>query len=346
MLDLLYSMSKWSKRASWLFLTVVPSFFAYLEFFGDIDESTHLPKNEIFAKIVSIIQPHFWLASAIFSIVLVVSYAMAYIVIRKQPVTTGGYLKKFEEEKLEAHYTIRRTPQSERSMANRECQYYVTIRKSAEELCDKIAELMKFNFNRDFSVCIKLMDVSSSRVTTSPGQISLLTFCRGGHNKVDRASNDEEAVPLAGNSDFLSIFNGCQYFACTNLSAYVFMQKLPFSKKTPYTNTSEQYKKKQYTSTIVVPIRLQNRCVINYYSKDSRGDQLLGFLCIDCKRRCSSGTIKKMIPYMQAFADNLYMFFDEILSAECKSVTPRSQPKTSETPQNVLANNMGMGGTI
>lgn len=304
------------KKISGFALTILPSILALLQFFLKINSISDLAKYAGLSKIVNFLSPHMWTIVITLSVIFIVSYLLSRFFAYHLPVTTGGHLQDFEAEKLRSFYTIRRTPREQREMDNRESAYYIGIRTCAESLCDKIAKLMAFNFNKEFSVCIKLIDVPSSRITRSPDQVNLITFCRGGKDKDSRSDQDGKKVPLMENSDFLNIFNGASHFSTGNLQAYKLMQKLPWGDKKIYTNTSPNYTKK-YLSTIVVPIRLRNRLVTNYYcAQDQNGNQLLGFLCIDCKHRCSPFTIKKMLPYMQAFADDLYLFFDEILQVE------------------------------
>lgn len=304
------------KRVSGFALTILPSVFALLQFFLKINDISDLARYVVLKETVSFLTPYMWTIIITLSAVFIISYILSYFLAYHLSVTTGGHLKEFEAEKLKSFCTIRCTPEEERSMNNRGSPYYIAIRSCAENMCDRIADLMTFNFNKEFSVCIKLIDISSSRVTRSADQVNLTTFCRGGKDKDSRSEGDIEKVPLRENSDFLNIFNGAPHFATGNLQAYALMQRLPFGDRGSYSNTSQNYTK-NYLSTIVVPIRLQNRYVTNYYyAKDQHENQLLGFLCIDCKHRCSPFTIKKMLPYMQAFADNLYLFFDEILQIE------------------------------
>lgn len=307
------------KKLSGFALTILPSVFALLQFFLKINDISDLARYAALEKIVSFLTPHIWIIIITLSVVFIVSYILSHFLAYHLPVTTGGHLKEFEAEKLKSFYTIRCTPEEERSMDTRGSSYYIAIRTCAENMCDKIADLMAYNFNKAFSVCIKLIDIPSSRVTESADQVYLTTFCRGGKDKDSRSEWDAKKVPLKENSDFLSIFNGASHFSTGNLQAYALMQKLPLGDRSSYSNTSQNYTKK-YLSTIVVPIRLRNHYVTNYYSvEDPHGNQLLGFLCIDCKHRCSPFVIKKMLPYMQAFADNLYLFFDEILQIETKN---------------------------
>lgn len=317
------------KKLSGFALTILPSVLALLQFFLKINDISDLAQYAILEKIVSFLTPHMWTIIITLSAVFIVSYILSHFLAYHLPVTTGGHLKEFEAEKLKSFYTIRCTREEERYMDNRGSSYYITIRACAENMCDKIADLMAFNFNKEFSVCIKLIDIPSSRITRSANQVNLITFCRGGKDKDSRSECDAKKVPLRENSDFLNIFNGAPHFSTGNLQAYALLQRLPFGERSSYSNTSQNYTKK-YLSTIVVPIRLQNRYVTNYYSaEDPHGNQLLGFLCIDCKHRCSPFTIKKMLPYMQAFADNLYLFFDEILQIE----TERRSSGAGQSPK-------------
>lgn len=262
-----------------------------------------------------------WTAVGVLASVFSISYILSRISIRKEPITTGGYLREFETEMLQAIQVIRKTPESDRYIENMDSSFYLSIKSRFETLCDRIAQLMNFNFNKDFAVCIKLVDVSSSRTTTSANEVYLRTFCRGGRDKQLRNDIDGAKVALKDNSDFLNIFNGARYFSCGNLFIYRLMKRLSFGMLDLYKNSTKKYGKR-YNATVVVPIRLQSNYVTNPYGIwDQKGNQLLGFLCIDCKGRCSPFAIKKMAPYMLAFADNLYLLFDEILVSEARHIS-------------------------
>lgn len=269
---------RFCKKLSGFTLTILPSILALLQFFLKINNFSDFAQYPVLNKIVNFFTPYMWVSVITLSGVFIASYLLSHLFVYRLPITTGGHLQEFEAEKLRSFYTIRRTPEKEREMDNRESAYYIEIRRCAEAMCDKIAKLMSFNFDKEFSVCIKLVDVPSSRLTTSPNQVNLITFCRGGKDKDSRSDQDGKKVPLIQNSDFLNIFNGASHFSTGNLQAYELMQKLPWGDKQTYRNSSPNYTKK-YLSTIVVPIRLRNQLVTNYYSaKDQNGNQLLGLV--------------------------------------------------------------------
>ena len=311
---------RFSKRITGFILVTFPGILALLIFFLKIDTFEDLANiYPGISGVVEVISTYFWMILLVLSALYIFSSFMLYLAKFGKPVTTGGYLREYESEHLISYSTVRRTPEKERRMYNQSSAYFDAIRKCAVDMCDRIADLLKFNFNKEFSVCIKLIDVPGSRVTRSADQVYLHTFCRGGKDKISRSETDAEKVPLSGNSDFLSIFEGAPYFSSGNLRAYALIKRLQFWDNHLYQNSSRNYIK-NYLSTIVVPIKLNNRYVSNsYYTMDHHKNQLFGFLCIDCKSRCPPHVVKKIVPYMQAFADSMYIFFDEILSSEVKN---------------------------
>lgn len=314
------SVFRFVKRVSGSILVSFPGILALLKFFLKIDTFEDLSsKYPITRPVVIFVSAYFWEILFGLSIAYLVSSFLVFAAKYGKPVTTGGYLREYEAEHLISYSTVRRAPERERRMYNQTSAYFDAIRKCAVDMCDRIADLLKYNFNKEFAVCIKLIDIPGSRVTRSSDQVYLHTFCRGGNNKISRSESDAERVPLIGNSDFYAIFKGAPFFSSGNLRAYALIKRLQFWDDNPYHNSSKDYHK-NYLSTVVVPIKLNNRHVANpYYTLDHNKNQLFGFLCIDCKSRCSPYVIKKIVPYMQAFADSLYIFFDEILSSEVKN---------------------------
>lgn len=195
--------------------------------------------------------------------------------------------------------------------------YYSQIQTKAELICNEISSFFDSNFNKNFNVCIKMIDVSSSRTTKSISQMKIITLCRSGCDKIEREKCDAtEEIYVSQNSDFESILEkdgikgSNNVFAVNNLRLYCLLQKI---QRNPYKTSSTNFLKK-YNSTIVVPIRINSKklpCDSDF--SNSNEYQVFGFLCIDYKRRISKRLMKNMLEYEKAFGDLLYIFFNEVL---------------------------------
>ena len=198
--------------------------------------------------------------------------------------------------------------------------YYSQICSKAELICNEISSFFDSNFNKNFNVCIKMIDVSTSRSTKSISQMKIITLCRSGCDKIEREKCDAtEEIYVSQNSDFESILEkdgvkgSSNVFAVNNLRIYCLLKKIQGN---PYKTSSVDFLKK-YNSTIVVPIRINSQklphdsdfCNSNQY-------QVFGFLCIDYKHRISKRLLRNMLEYEKAFGDLLYIFFNEVLEGD------------------------------
>jgi len=195
--------------------------------------------------------------------------------------------------------------------------YYSQIRSKAQLICDEISSFFDSNFNKYFNICIKMIDVSSSRTTSSISEMKIITLCRSGRDKIERGKYDAtEEIYVRENSDFESILEkdgikgSNNVFAVNNLLLYSFLHRI---QKNPYKTSSVSFWKK-YNSTIVVPIRIDSKR-LPYDSDFSNANQyqVFGFLCIDYKHRISKKIMFNMLEYEKAFGDLLYIFFNEVL---------------------------------
>ena len=196
--------------------------------------------------------------------------------------------------------------------------YYSQIRDKAEILCEEIVKFMYACFGKNFNVCIKMIDVSStSRVTCSIRKLKIITLCRAGVDKVERSRYDAtENILVSENSDFESILekDGAKgsnnVFAVNNLVLYYYLRKL-LGKE--YKTSSKDFLK-NYHSTIVVPIGIaSNKLSTDFAFAPTNRYQVFGFLCIDYKRRISKRLMRNVLEYQKAFGDLLYIFFNEVL---------------------------------
>lgn len=207
--------------------------------------------------------------------------------------------------------------------------YYSQMRSKAELICNEISLFFDSNFNKNFNVCIKMIDVASSRATKSISEMKVITLCRSGCDKIEREKCDAtEEIYVAKNSDFQSILEkdglkgSSNVFAVNNLWLYCLLQKI---QRNPYKTSSKDFLKK-YNSTIVVPIRINSKKLPSDSDFSNANEyQVFGFLCIDYKHRISKRLMKNMLEYEKAFGDLLYIFFNEVLVGDNmirKATTP------------------------
>ncbi len=195
--------------------------------------------------------------------------------------------------------------------------YYSQICLKAQLICDEVSSFFDSNFGKKFNICIKMIDVSSSRTTSSISQMRITTLCRSGCDKIERSKFDTtEKIFVHQNSDFESILDkdGAKgsntVFTANNLRLYCFLHRIL---GTPYKTSSTNFLKK-YNSTIVVPIRINaKKLPTNSDFSHMNQYQVFGFLCIDYKHRISKRLMMNILEYSKAFGDLLYIFFNEVL---------------------------------
>lgn len=195
--------------------------------------------------------------------------------------------------------------------------YYEQIRDKAQILCEEIVNFLYAGFGKNFNVCIKMLDVSTSTDTNSIQDMKIITLCRAGVDKIERSKYDAtENILVSENSDFESILEkdgvkgSNNVFASNNLVLYYYLRKIL---RNPYKTSSTDFMKK-YHSAIVVPIRIaSNKLSSNFELSETNKYQVFGFLCVDYKRRISKGLMKNVLEYQKGFGDLLYIFFNEVL---------------------------------
>ncbi|MEE0943910.1 MAG: hypothetical protein UIM24_00460 [Clostridia bacterium] len=206
--------------------------------------------------------------------------------------------------------------------------FYRHIKDKCYILCEFIHEYLFNKFNKDFSICIKMIDDASSDGQMNLDKINVFTLCRAGAEHKKRENNEKENhlndvgmsgqiyVPVKGNSDFYSILSNQKEhikttsFACSNLKMIKLLSK--FSKSFKYENTTPEFWK-YYKSAIVVPIRIEKSFLSTANPKTKNGTyQTMGFLCVDYKKPISKAEKEEIVGYMKSFGDSLYDFFYEI----------------------------------
>ena len=193
--------------------------------------------------------------------------------------------------------------------------FYKFVRQTSESLCGNVYNFLKAYTNKEFSVCIKMIDPTSSRSSSSKNEITIETLCRAGKNKTSRESGDViEKIYLKDNTDFKMIFDSdgsesTNVFATHNLPFYIAQKWFTGS---PY-KTSTDRPLKKYWSTIVVPIRIENKHISSGRRKDGTLYTLVAYLCIDYRWFLRRYEVKKLKNYLKAMGDSLYPFFEQVM---------------------------------
>jgi hypothetical protein len=177
---------------------------------------------------------------------------------------------------------------------------------------DLIAHALTTSAIENVSVCIKYFpqDYHPRNVAKLPLEdYHVKTLCRS-HNTVAERSNDEgQALARIGdNTDFRLITKEQRpYFLAEDLHEFDrISRKAGFE---PYQNSNLDWEK-YYLSTIVVPIRIENRLV----GTASSGYDLLGFLCVDSLSISAfrESDAQTYVNFLQSFAHLLYPYFERI----------------------------------
>lgn len=296
-----------------IFIMSYISFFQFLFGFATLDELIKF-------NLISVVDKKY--NSVILSGFLFVIWIGCSIFLYKKTTSkqekTGEAFHDFQHNFRNVVYELKKENQKNKINHIDHDTYYTNIRSKAENICNEISMFFDNCFGKKFNICIKMIDVSSSRVTDSLEQVKIITLCRSGINRVERGQFDAtEQIFVLENTDFTSILkkNGDEgsnnVFATNNLVLYCLLRKIMGK---PYKTSSSDYLKK-YHSTIVVPIRIDEKRlpadmstsrVLNQY-------QVFGFLCIDYRYRISKRLMKNILEYQKAFGDLLYLFFGEVL---------------------------------
>ena len=232
----------------------------------------------------------------------------------------GEYIHMFYDNIRDCFFKIQQ--KNEQSSNNNRGDNFYSAYDTCKELCEKIYLFFKEKFDMDFSVCIKLIKTEEKKHLNN---IHTYTLCRVGKDKDKRKENakkininatteEEIFVPVSENTAFDSILNNesdaeqPSIFACSNLIMLSILGNI--LKKYKYKNPNKFYWK-YYMSTIVVPIRINNRCLC---AKEKTGQHYmtLGFLCVDYKWTISKALKNELSEYCKAFADSMFAYMYEV----------------------------------
>ena len=199
--------------------------------------------------------------------------------------------------------------------------YYGAIKKECKELCKLINQFFQEKYNKNFAVCIKMIDILSSRNSKSTKEMSVITLCRDGYKHIKRGENDNSSnlIPVKGNTDYEIILSNYKNNkkATTFTSNNLLMLKIlgTFDHKKAYNNTTKDFLKR-YKSTSVVPIRIEKNIIPPSATKHMNivdSYQTVAFLCVDYKKPISNALAKEITEYLKGFGDILYNVFHEVI---------------------------------
>lgn len=212
-------------------------------------------------------------AIAILLIILVVCFVQ-HLLTGKKAKKCGNEFDNFHEKLLASVFEMRKKNTSPPEYATHTAFYGFT-KLRCQELCDHIATFLKNKYNKEFSVCIKMIDKRSIQKANRSGRIGeaeVYTFCRAGQSQSDREKSEKNraavpihsdehfCVPIKDNSDFYTILSddennrSTSLFACSNLRMNARLSDI--LGRPAYRNSTPKYWK-YYKSTVVVPIRVE-----------------------------------------------------------------------------------------
>lgn len=255
-----------------------------------------------------------------------------YYVEKKEQAIAGAVFHQIQHQFRDIVFQLKKQNDvySKQKTVSQHSIYYEQIRDKAQILCEEIVNFLHACFGKNFNVCIKMLDVSTSTSTNSIQDMKIITLCRAGIDKIERSKYDAtENILVSENSDFESILEkdgvkgSNNVFASNNLVLYSYLRKFL---RNPYKTSSIDFKKK-YHSAIVVPIRIaSNKLSSNSELSETNQYQVFGFLCIDYKSRISRGLMKNVLEYQKGFGDLLYIFFNEVLVGD-RTISKKNKGK-------------------
>jgi hypothetical protein len=191
-------------------------------------------------------------------------------------------------------------------------QLILNAKATCQQCVDLMANALTISATENVSICIKYFPQDYNPRNVAKLLIEdyrVKTLCRS-HNTIAERSNDEGGAlaRIGDNTDFLLITKELRpYFVAEDLREF---DRISREGGFGHYRNSNLDWEKYYLSTIVVPIRMENRLV----GTASSGYDLLGFLCADS---LSTSTFRKSdmqsyMNFLQAFAQLLYPYFDRI----------------------------------
>lgn len=287
-------------------INIVVTIITLLNFFLKINSIQELIKDTFIENIVNIKYRNIIvvITLSIFIICWIVSYFME----NHKSITT-------EKKKHELFHEIRNESFAIKKFTkNTHDAYDIAAKASADKICKEISEYLKEKYKKDYHVCLKFMEISSSRTTKSIDEIRVKTLGRGGHDLINRTNSDKGSVAVKDDTSYTQILSNEKdgrksSYTCHNLPIKCLMSKVASN---PYLPEFKSFCRK-YLSTIVVPIRIDTGYLMGINNKNERRYQVLGFLCLDYKHIMHRRRAQCLNEELKSIADSLYILFDEIM---------------------------------
>lgn len=192
-----------------------------------------------------------------------------------------------------------------------------------ENICKSIKMLLTEICGIEFSVCLKQICVEEL-LTYQYLDASTQTIARCGNKTEEREKNDFIKQPIAENTSFINILkSNDRCWASNDLTQ---TQKAMKKVGGEYKNPDKDYKK-YYSSTIVVPIRINSKnlsnTILEYSSSEKpKGFHYIAFLCIDSPERFSpkDKNFNLASVVLASCGDALYPLFENKLVKEIDKV--------------------------
>ena len=281
-------------------------------------------------------------AAYIIGAVLVIIAGAIFLVLNrlrdKDAEKSSDYIKEFHQEVTKNCFALRNRNRSTPEFPDHE-KFYQDTKAKGYILCDHIANFLKYKYNKDFGVCIKMIE----RRSTVRGKanwidtVQVYTYCRAGYEHIAREKEEKERAmkkdstaryltPIRENSGFLGILRanesrdgqqqGASAFMVPNIWTYKLLRRI--MQESPY-STPNDSSPKYYNSTLVVPIRIETECLQPKDQEPFAGEfQVIGFLCVDHKKSLPIATLREMVGYINGFGSSLYEWFHEIRKVDDK----------------------------
>jgi hypothetical protein len=185
-----------------------------------------------------------------------------------------------------------------------------TLQKTSQQSVDCLANCLTLSTGKQVFATIKYFDNGSINSSQITDEMKVVTLCRSSNQSQERIANDKPSK-IIDNTDFYEIVkNSRAHFAASNLQTHSW--KIKAITGDPYKNSNANWND-HYSTTIVVPIRIQRKHIDVYFNDD--GYDIVGFLCVDATSTSTfrDSDIKAYINLVKSFADCLYKYFDRFL---------------------------------
>lgn len=181
------------------------------------------------------------------------------------------------------------------------------------KMMDTLAENLTEATGYKVRACIKTFDfIRDGEIDKN--KMKLITLARSGQSNVNNMIREHyNSIPLNENTDLEYIFNINEGYVEERAHFFISDDLVKFSKKNTYKNSNKKWKK-QYTTTIVMPIRYLKTPGEDDEEVEPRYD-IIGSLCIDSKKKYLFAIKNRgfVLEYLKGVADILYIYLNECI---------------------------------